>query len=114
MGLLYYYNHAEGGMNLHRLTIFFTVFVLLQFWNLFNAKTFGSAESTFKNLSHSFGLIGVALLILVGQILIVEVGGPVFRTEPLSMTEWFTIIIATSCVLLIGEVERFIRRRYGK
>jgi Ca2+-transporting ATPase len=111
MGLLYFYNHAEGGMTLHRLTIFFTVFVLLQFWNLFNAKAFASHESAFKNLSHSFGLMGVALLILVGQILIVELGGPVFRTEPLSMTEWLTIIVLTSGVLWIGEIDRFFRNR---
>ncbi len=111
MGLLYNYNHAEGGMTLHRLTIFFTVFVLLQFWNLFNAKAFASHESAFKNLSHSFGLMGVALLILVGQILIVELGGPVFRTEPLSMTEWLTIIVLTSGVLWIGEIDRFFRNR---
>lgn len=110
MGLLYVFNHADGGMTLHRLTIFFTVFVLLQFWNLFNAKAFGSAESAFKNLSHSFGLMGVSLLILVGQILIVEIGGTVFRTEPLSITEWLTIIGGTSCVLWLGEIERMIRR----
>ena len=113
MGLLYTYNHAEGGMTLHRLTIFFTVFVLLQFWNLFNAKAFGSNESAFKNLGHSFGLLGVALLIFMGQILIVEIGGEVFRTEPLSINEWLVIVGVTSCVLWIGEFERFIRRMRG-
>ncbi|MBO7417828.1 MAG: calcium-translocating P-type ATPase, PMCA-type [Bacteroidaceae bacterium] len=110
MGLLYYFNQAEGGMTLHRLTIFFTVFVMLQFWNLFNAKAFGSYESAFNNLSHSFGLMGVAILILIGQILIVEVGGSIFRTEPLSMIEWIAIVGFTSCVLWIGEIERFFRR----
>lgn len=113
MGLLYTYSHAEGGMTLHRLTIFFTVFVLLQFWNLFNAKAFGSNESAFKNLGHSFGLLGVALLIFMGQILIVEIGGEVFRTEPLSINEWLVIVGVTSCVLWIGEFERFIRRMRG-
>ena len=113
MGLLYTYNHAEGGMTLHRLTIFFTVFVLLQFWNLFNAKAFGSNESAFKNLGHSFGLLGVALLIFMGQILIVEIGGEVFRTEPLSINEWLVIVGVTSCVLWIGEFERYIRRMRG-
>lgn len=113
MGLLYKYNQAEGGITLHRLTIFFTVFVLLQFWNLFNAKAFGSYESAFKNLGHSFGLVGVALLILVGQILIVEIGGAVFRTEPLSLTEWLIIVVATSCVLWIGEIDRLIMRMRG-
>lgn len=113
MGLLYTYNHADGGMTLHRLTIFFTVFVLLQFWNLFNAKAFGSDESAFKNLGHSFGMLGVALLIFMGQILIVEIGGEVFRTEPLSINEWLVIVGVTSCVLWIGEIERYIRRVRG-
>ena len=113
MGLLYTYSHADGGMTLHRLTIFFTVFVLLQFWNLFNAKAFGSNESAFRNLGHSFGLLGVALLIFMGQILIVEIGGEVFRTEPLSINEWLVIVGVTSCVLWIGEFERYIRRMRG-
>ena len=110
MGLLYVYNHAEGGMTLHRLTIFFTVFVMLQFWNLFNAKAFGSSESAFAHLGSAYGLLFVATLIFVGQILIVQVGGAVFRTEPLSMTEWLTIVGATSGVLWIGEIGRMIRR----
>ena len=110
MGLLYTYNHAEGGMTLHRLTIFFTTFVMLQFWNLFNAKTFGSSDSAFSNIGHAYGMILVALLIFIGQVLIVQLGGEVFRTEPLSINEWLVIVGVTSCVLWIGEIERFIRR----
>lgn len=110
MGLLYTYNHAEGGMTLHRLTIFFTTFVMLQFWNLFNAKTFGSSDSAFSNIGHAYGMIFVALLIFFGQVLIVQLGGEVFRTEPLSINEWLVIVGVTSCVLWIGEIERFIRR----
>lgn len=110
MALLYLYNHAAGGMTLHRLTIFFTVFVMLQFWNLFNAKAFGSTDSAFSNLGHSYGLLLVAVLILVGQVLIVQIGGEVFRTEPLSIKEWLAILGTTSCVLWIGEIERLIRR----
>ena len=110
IGLLYMYNHSPEGMTLHRLTIFFTVFVMLQFWNLFNAKTFGSEDSAFNNLEHSYGLLLVALLIFIGQLLIVQIGGDVFRTEPLSITEWLIIIGSTSCVLWIGEIERLIRR----
>ena len=72
IGLLYMYNHSPEGMTLHRLTIFFTVFVMLQFWNLFNAKTFGSEDSAFNNLEHSYGLLLVALLIFIGQLLIVQ------------------------------------------
>ena len=97
-------------MTVHRLTVFFTVFVMLQLWNLFNAKTFSTNESAFKDLNKSYGLEAIALIILVGQLLIVQFGGDVFRTEPLSVTEWIGIIVLTSTVLWIGELTRLVRR----
>ena len=92
------------------LTAFFTVFVMLQFWNLFNASVFGTNHSVFKDSRHAFGMIGVAGIILIGQIIIVEFGGKVFRTVPLTLTEWLYIIGATSLVLWIGEIYRWIKR----
>ncbi len=110
LALLHYFNHEPGGMTVHRLTVFFTVFVMLQLWNLFNAKTFSTNESAFKDLNKSYGLEAIALIILVGQLLIVQFGGDVFRTEPLSVTEWIGIIVLTSTVLWIGELTRLVRR----
>lgn len=110
MGMLLYFKQAEGGMNNERLTIFFTVFVMLQFWNLFNARVFGTSDSAFKGLFKSYGMEVVILAILAGQFLIVQFGGEVFRTVPLSWQTWIVIIASTSVVLWIGELVRLIKR----
>ena len=110
MGMLYWFNHAEGGMTPERLTIFFTFFVMLQFWNLFNARVFGTTDSAFKGISKSYGMELIVLAILVGQFLIVQFGGAVFRTVPLDLVTWVIIIASTSLVLWVGEAIRFIRR----
>lgn len=111
MGMLLWFERAEGGMDVHRLTLFFTTFVMLQFWNLFNARAFGSARSAFHGLSCSYGMELIALAIVVGQFAIVQWGGEVFRTEPLSLTEWAVITGATSLVLWTGEAVRRLTRR---
>ena len=110
MGMLSVFNNMPGGMDVHHLTIFFTIFVMLQFWNLFNASVFGTNHSIFKDAGHAMGMLGVALIILVGQLIIVTFGGKVFRTEPLSVMEWIYIIAGTSLVLWIGEIWRGIKR----
>ncbi len=91
-------------------TILFTVFVLLQFWNLFNAKCMNRAGSVFPTLGNNPSFLLIAAAILVGQVLIVQFGGSVFRTVPLSLTDWLTLLAATSVVLVVGEVARFLRR----
>jgi len=110
MGMLIYYYKSPDGVNTHNLTIFFTTFVMLQFWNLFNAKAFGTSESAFKDLLKSYGIVVVILAILIGQFLIVQFGGKVFRTEPLDGITWLKIILLTSIVVWIGEIVRFIKR----
>ena len=110
MGLLAYFKTLPGGMDVHHLTVFFTIFVMLQFWNLFNASVFGTNHSIFKDASHALGMLSVALIILMGQFLIVTFGGKVFRTEPLPLMEWLYIIGGTSIVLWIGEIWRGIQR----
>lgn len=110
MGMLFWFNNAEGGMTAHRLTVFFTFFVMLQFWNLFNARVFGTSDSAFKGISKSYGMELIILAILGGQILIVQFGGAVFRTVPLDLMTWITIVASTSLVLWIGELIRFVQR----
>lgn len=110
LGLLYYYTNMPGGMTRQHLTIFFTFFVMLQFWNLFNARVFGTRDSAFKGLFKSYGMLLVALIILLGQFLIVQFGGDVFRTEPISLNTWLIIIGSSSVVLWIGEIVRLIQR----
>ena len=92
------------------LTAFFTIFVMLQFWNLFNASVFGTNHSVFKDARHAIGMVSVAGIILIGQIIIVEFGGKVFRTVPLTFIEWIYIIGSTSIVLWVGEIWRWIKR----
>jgi len=116
LGLLYLFSHYWGGIDtatpigMRNLTLFFTIFVLLQFWNMFNAKTYGSNRSAFHDLFKSEGFLLVAFLILAGQILVVHFGGSVFRTVPLSWGEWLTCILATSLVLWVGELFRAFKR----
>ncbi|MBR4048792.1 MAG: calcium-translocating P-type ATPase, PMCA-type [Bacteroides sp.] len=110
MGMLIAFEHLPGGLTVHRLTIFFTFFVMLQFWNLFNARVFGTNDSAFKNITKTYGMEVVVLAILLGQFLIVQFGGEVFRTEPLGWQEWVWIILSTSLVLWVGEVVRWIKR----
>ena len=110
LGMIYYFDHSTQGMNVHNLTIFFTFFVMLQFWNLFNARVFGTSDSAFKGISKSYGMELIILAILGGQILIVQFGGAVFRTVPLDFMTWMTIVVSTSFVLWIGELVRLIRR----
>ena len=92
------------------LTLFFSGFVLLQFWNLFNAKCMNRAGSVFPTLGNNPSFLLIAAAILVGQVLIVQFGGSVFRTVPLSLTDWLTLLAATSVVLVVGEVARLVRR----
>ena len=108
--LAYLYRIERGGISTHELTVFFTTFVMLQWWNLFNAKTLGSTHSAFRYLYRCKGMLLVLALILAGQWLIVTFGGDMFRTEPLSWRAWVTIIVATSPVLIVGELYRLLRR----
>lgn len=100
-------------MQIHELSVFFTTFVMLQFWNLFNAKCFGSNYSAFNGFNHDNGLLLVLVIIIAGQWLIVTFGGRMFRTVPLSATDWLLIIAGTSSVLWIGELWRVIKRVRG-
>jgi len=110
LGLLYYFTDENGKISPYNLSRFFTVFVLLQFWNIFNAKAFATGKSAFTNIDKSLGFVVVAFVILAGQILIVQLGGEVFRTVPLSFKDWGIIIGATSIVLWIGEIGRLFKK----
>lgn len=115
MGLLIYCERRGlGGVDIHELTIFFTIFVMLQFWNLFNAKCFGSIHSAFRRFYADKGLALVLVIIFVGQWIIVTFGGEMFRTVPLSLEEWIYIVLGTSPVLWWGELIRWIQRIRNK
>ncbi len=111
----YYFNFDAGnGLSRYELSVFFSIFVLIQFWNMFNAKAFATGKSAFASLLKSPGFIGVGLLIVVGQLIIVTFGGEMFSVTPLSATDWWQIIFATSVVLWVGEILRAITRLFKK
>ena len=100
----------DPGIQLHELSLFFTTFVMLQFWNLLNAKALGSRHSCLHRLWADRGMLIIMVAILLGQWLIVTFGGQMFRTTPLSLTEWTVIIVATSAVVWIKELYRLCKR----
>jgi len=124
LGLLYYFEHtditclteignvamgANSGLSPYELSLFFTIFVFLQFWNMFNARAFETGRSAFHFKGcGGFGLI--ALVILVGQIVIVTIGGEFFNVVPLKLIDWVIIIVATSLVMWIGELIRLFKK----
>ncbi len=107
---LEWFDHIDDHTPTYGGTVFFTVFVMLQFWNLFNARALGSAQSALADLGKSKPFLVIAGAILAGQILLVQFGDYVFRTLPLDLWTWVWIIAATSLVLWIGEIWRLIRR----
>lgn len=110
MILLLKTNYLGTGEPLYELTLFFNFFVMLQFWNLFNARTLGSNRSALKGLTGNTGFLAIASAILVGQFLIIQVGGEVFRTTPLGPIDWLKTMGLASLVLIVGELVRWRRR----
>lgn len=112
--LVYCERRGKGGVDVHELTMFFTTFVMIQFWNLFNAKALMSHHTAFRHFLKDKGMILVLVLVLVGQWIIVTFGGEMFRTTPLSFHEWLLIIGSTSVVLWVGELWRAFKRMIAK
>ena len=112
--LVYCERRGKGGVDVHELTMFFTTFVMIQFWNLFNAKALMSHHTAFRHFLKDRGMILVLVLVLVGQWIIVTFGGEMFRTTPLSLHEWLLIICSTSVVLWVGELWRAFKRMIAK
>ena len=112
--LVYCERRGKGGVDVHELPMFFTTFVMIQFWNLFNAKALMSHHTAFRHFLKDKGMMLVLVLVLVGQWIIVTFGGEMFRTTPLSLHEWLLIIGSTSVVLWAGELWRTFKRMIAK
>jgi len=123
LAFLYYLEHTDitcladvgkgissenTGLSGYELSLFFTTFVFLQFWNMFNARAFGTGRSAL-NLRGCGGFELIALFIFVGQVIIVEIGGDFFQVEPLKLIDWAIIVGGTSIVLWIGEIARALK-----
>ncbi len=102
---------SDGNLTPYSQSEFFTFFVMLQFWNMFNAKAYLSGSSAFKGLWENKSFLLVCLVIVLGQFLIVTFGGKMFNVVPLSAESWGVIIASTSLVLWVGEA---IRRLYAR
>ena len=111
LGMLFWWTITEGGLTVRQLTLFFSTFVFLQFWNMFNAKGFETRHSVFTCLRGCREFFLILLAIAAGQVLIVEFGGEVFRTEPLVWREWAAVIGCTSLLAIGGEAVRALRRK---
>lgn len=124
LGILYYFEHTDltsleqfgvlpvgenTGLTPYELSLFFTIFVFLQFWNMFNAKAYATGRSAF-HFKNCGGFLLIALIIIGGQILIVELGGDFMNVCPLKFMDWIIIICCTSVVLWIGEFFRLFKR----
>jgi Ca2+-transporting ATPase len=102
-----FFNFSQGnGLSTYELSLFFTIFVMLQFWNMFNVKAFLTGKSAFANITKSTGFLAIAVVILAGQWLIITVGGEMFNVTPLSVQDWNLIISTTSIVLWVGELNK--------
>ncbi|MBR4441459.1 MAG: calcium-translocating P-type ATPase, PMCA-type [Bacteroidales bacterium] len=101
---------SYNGLSAYELSLFFTIFVMLQFWNIFNAKAFMTGKTAFHDLPNCKGFMLITAVIFVGQIIIVEVGGRMFNVTHLNITDWITIILCTSPVLIIGELLRILKK----
>lgn len=115
--ILNYFNfsHVAGDFTPKELSLLFTIFVFMQFWNIFNAKAFHTNESALKGLFDKElrrGFDFTLLIIFVGQVLIVNFGGEMFNVVPLPLGDWIRIIAGTSVILWIGEIERWVKKRF--
>ena len=108
------FSHVNGGIDAKELSLLFTIFVFMQFWNIFNAKAYRTQQSAFNGLSKCDGFMITLLIIFIGQILIVSFGGEMFNVVPLPLGDWIRIVGFTSLILWIGEIERFVKRRFMK
>jgi len=108
-----FFNFSAGnGLSPYELSLFFTIFVMLQFWNMFNAKAFMAKKSAFMALGNSKVFLMVALLIIIGQWVIVTFGGKMFSVTPLQLIDWIIIIGVTSLVLWTGEIVRIFKNAF--
>lgn len=102
----------KNGLSPYELSLFFTIFVMLQFWNMFNARAFETGASAF-HFKDCGGFVIIAAIILAGQILITNVGAEFFNVVPIKLADWIAIILGTSSVLWIGEIVRFLNNKAG-
>lgn len=104
----------SGGLTDYELSLFFTIFVMMQFWNMFNAKAYKSKRSAINSMNKSRGFVSIAIMILLVQAIIINFGGKMFSVTPIRLWDWIIIIVATSVVFIVGEICRLVSKMYKK
>jgi Ca2+-transporting ATPase len=104
------FSYSDGLLSDYDLTLFFTIFVFLQAWNLMNVRTFGSRHTVLHDARDSRTFFGTLAAIVVGQILIVYCGGEMFNVVPISVTDFALIVVATSPVYLVPMLIKMLRK----
>ena len=110
MSHFFHFGAPKGSLSPYELSLFFSIFVFLQFWNMFNAKAYRTGRSAFHNIGKSQGFLMIAAAIVLGQVFITTFGGGMFSVTPLQLVDWAIIIGATSIVLWIGEIRRSVAK----
>ena len=110
LAVLGWFYHTGGRLSPTELSMFFTLFVMMQVWNMLNVRAFASGHSAFYRLGGSGAFLAVVLTIVVAQVLIVSFGGQAFNVVPLTAVQWLTVAGASSLVLWIGEIVRLCAR----
>lgn len=105
---------GNGEFSAVELSMFFSIFVFFQIWNLFNAKAFESGHTAFFNLKGSKVFFMVVLGIFIGQYVIVTIGGQMFSVTPLSLENWGLIIATTSLIMIVPTIVKLIKIKLFK
>ena len=106
-----------NGVSPHELGLFFTVFVMLHFWYMFNAKAHFNTGSAFKGISwkNTRWFIIITAVIFFVQIALIEVPGlqQMFNVAEggLGFWNWVIILVLTSFVVWIGEITRPFKKK---
>ena len=102
------FSHNDS-FSIQECTIFFSIFVFLQFWSMLNVKHFDSTDAFFTKFSETKVFYSAMIVILLGQLLIVNFGGKMFNVVPLTTHDWTCIIGGTSLVFIGGLLFRAIK-----
>ena len=102
------FSHNDS-FSIQECTIFFSIFVFLQFWSMLNVKHFDSTDAFFTKFSETKVFYSAMIVILLGQLLIVNFGGKMFNVVPLTTHDWTCIIGGTSLVFIGGLLFRAVK-----
>jgi Ca2+-transporting ATPase len=102
---------GEVSFTVFQVSLFFSIYVFFQVWNQINCRSLTPNESGFQGMFANLTFLTIASIVAVGQIVIVTLGGPIFKVEPLGVGAWMSVIVFTASVLAFAEIVRYLRRK---